>query len=175
MLIAGANKCKSLAQLRSWALTEKVWRVSYRNNPNDDNYPGRGGWCGYLAYDQIRRKAPTWANIGDPTDIRKLIGTLEELVRYGPGVVRPSWKSLPARVTKLPKEIVLSVIETLQQSSSFIPTPQLRVERWIPMGLINRTCQRLGYSIWSMDPEDQRYNWFQEGPRSSGGITSFDE
>ena len=43
ILIAGANKCKSLAQLRSWALTEKVWRVSYRNNPNDDNYPGGGG------------------------------------------------------------------------------------------------------------------------------------
>ena len=37
MLIAGANKCKSMAELRSWALTERIWRVSYRNNPIDDN------------------------------------------------------------------------------------------------------------------------------------------
>ncbi len=129
----------------------------------------------YLAYDQIRRKAPTWANIKDPVDIRKMIESLDELVKFGPGVVRPSWRTLPSRVTKLPKEIILSVIETLQQTSSFIPTPQLRVDRWIPMVLINGTCELLGYSIWSLDPEDQSYNWLQDGPRSRGGVTTFEE
>ena len=173
-LISGVNACKTLIQLREWALSQKIWRVSYRNNPVDDDYPG-GGWCGYLAYDQIRRKLPKWANIKDPADVRRMIGSLEELVKYGPGVVHPSWRTLPSRVTKLPKEIVLSVIETLQQTSSFIPSPQLRVDRWIPMVLINGTCERLGYSIWSLDPENQNYNWLQEGPRSRGGVTTFDE
>ncbi len=173
-LISGANSCKSLDQLRVWALSQKIWRVSYRNNPVDDNYPG-GGWCGYLAYDQIRRNAPTWADIKSPRDISKLVGTLSELVKFGPGIVRTNWKSLKAGVLKLPKEVVLSVIETLQQSSQFFPTPQLRIERWIPMILINGSCEKLKYSIWALDPEDENYNWLQEGPRSRGGVTNYGE
>ena len=94
---------------------------------------------------------------------------------YGPGVVRPNWINLPSKVNKLPKEVVLSVIETLKQSSSFLPTPQLRLERWIPMTLINGSCQRLGYSIWTMDPEDDTYNCLQEGPKSRGSVTNLAE
>ncbi len=69
MLIAGANKARTFDELREWARNEKVWRVSYKNNPSDDDHSG-GGWCGYLAYDQIRRKSPRWADIKDPRDIK---------------------------------------------------------------------------------------------------------
>ncbi len=31
-LIAEANKCKTMDELRKWALTERIWRVSYKNN-----------------------------------------------------------------------------------------------------------------------------------------------
>ena len=148
--------------------------VSYMNNPSDDDYPG-GGWCGYLAYDQIRRKSPKWADIKDPRDIENLISSRTDMVTYGPGVVRPNWINLPSKVNKLPKEVVLSVIETLKQSSSFLPTPHLRSERWIPMILINGSCQRLGYSIWTMDPEDDAYNCLQDGPRSRGSVTNLAE
>ena len=51
------NNCRNAAQLRQYVMNNNVWRVTFKNNPVDEEeYPG-GGWCGYLAIDQIIRKA----------------------------------------------------------------------------------------------------------------------
>ncbi len=53
----------------------------------DDDYPGRG-WCGYLAYDQIRRKALRPADLSTLVGIKDLISTLDHMVRHGQGDYR---------------------------------------------------------------------------------------
>ena len=74
------NKCRNHEQLVDFSRRARIWRVSYRNNPMDDEYPG-GGWCGYLAIDQIMRKAESPANIKVPDDQRLLAKSLKEIVK----------------------------------------------------------------------------------------------
>ena len=52
-LLRDLRDCTNRTQLRKTLEGRDLWRVSYKNDPADDNYPGRG-WCGYLAYIQIR-------------------------------------------------------------------------------------------------------------------------
>jgi hypothetical protein len=121
---------KSLEQLGSFLLPGKFWRVSYRNNPVDDSYPGKG-WCGYLAIDQIRRKADHPSNLDTSEGIRDIVETLAELVRIGHGPIRKNWRNVPEK-GRTPKEIVSSVIDALSQSRSFLTNPYLEFSKWLP-------------------------------------------
>ncbi len=77
--------------------------------------------------------------------IKDLISTLDCVVRYGQGDYRPGWRVIAENARKknltaklMPKEVVLSVIEILKQSFSFLSTPSLSVDKWIPLVLINK-------------------------------------
>ena len=76
---------------------------------------------------------------------------------------------------KLPKEDVLSVIDTLQQSTTFLPTPSLKKERWLPICLTFGSCGKLKYSLWDKDPDDKDFCRLQEGPVTKGQTTNYEE
>jgi len=130
------SACRNKDQLRAILETEKMWRISYKNDPEDDKYPGRG-WCGYLAIDQVRRKASQPAVISTNKGKMELIETLKEIVKIGQGDFRPTWRSLPRGAVRYPKEIVLSVIESLEQANSFLSIRSLELERWLPTKVIS--------------------------------------
>ena len=73
-LLKDLNQCRNVTQLRDIIAKTKAVRVSLRADPSDDDYPG-GGWCGYLAFDQIRRNALRPVNIKDKEECNILIGT----------------------------------------------------------------------------------------------------
>ena len=120
--LEAVNRCANHQQLVDYARRARIWKVSYRNNPMDDAYPG-DGWCGYLAIDQIMRNANDPANISEPCDQRLLASSLGDIVKYGIGHFRNNWRSLRPETVKFDKEVVLSVIDTLMQASSFLPPP----------------------------------------------------
>jgi hypothetical protein len=156
-------------------MDSNVWRVTFKNNPADEEeYPG-GGWCGYLAIDQIIRKAAFPSRYRELEGAKSLIGSLKELVRSGVGSFRKNWRTLKKGVLRSPKETVLSVIETLEQASSFIPAPPLKVERWIPLAILQGMCSKHKFSIWKEDPDDSEFNTLVEGPISSGSVTNSKE
>jgi hypothetical protein len=105
-------------QLENWLNEGKFWRISYKNNPRDDAYPGMG-WCGYLAIDQIRRGADLPVRLSEADGIKSMIDTLSEVVTHGHGPLRQNWRSVPEK-GRTPREVVSSVIEILRQSRSFL-------------------------------------------------------
>ena len=166
------NNCRNAAQLRQYVMNNNVWRVTFMNNPADEEeYPG-GGWCGYLAIDQIVRKAVSPSRYREPEGARNLIGTLKDLAKFGIGSFRANWRSLKNGVIRSPKETVLSVIETLEQASFFIPVPPLLVERWIPLAILQGLCSQHKFLIWKEDPGDPEFNTLLEGPISAGSVTN---
>ena len=49
--------CRNEEELRIALRDEKLWKVAFREDEdNEDLVPGQG-WCGYLAIDQVRRQA----------------------------------------------------------------------------------------------------------------------
>ena len=172
--LAGLNSCSNFEQLAEYAKREKIWKVSYLNNPMDDEYPGEG-WCGYLGIDQIMRNSANPANVRVPSDQRLLIKSLGEIVKHGLGSYRTNWRSLRLGTTLYDKEVVLSVIDTLMQASSFLPPPVLRIARWLPTRLLVGMFSKFNFSKWTLDPEDEEFNILADGQRTSGSTTNVEE
>ena len=76
---------------------------------------------------------------------------------------------------RYPKEMLLSVIERLGQRKSFLSNRDLPIMDCIPAKIFDRTCARLNFSRWALDPEDEDYNHLMEGPTATGTITNTGE
>ena len=163
-----------MSQLRKTLEGRDLWRVSYKNDPADDKYPGRG-WCGYLAYSQIRMGGDTPPDPSTDVGAQTMIAALKELVRFAPGSARQNWANIPREEMRYPKEVLLSVIERLGQRKSFLSNRDLPILDWLPAKLLDGTCARLNFSRWSLDPEDEDYNHLMEGPTATGTITNTTE
>ena len=81
LLLARANACGSIQELRDWALKEKIWRVSLRNRRSAGGC-SEDGWSGYIAYDQIKRNTSTGADINNPVDVSQLLVSMMDLIRF---------------------------------------------------------------------------------------------
>ena len=172
--LGAINRCANHEQLAEYARRARIWKVSYRNNPLDDAYPG-DGWCGYLAIDQIIRDVDSPANIKVPSDQRLLASTLGDIVKYGIGHYRVNWRSLRLGAVRYDKEVVLSVIDTLTQATSFLPPPVLHIERWLPTRMLMGLFSKHNFSKWTMDPDNEDFNILADGQLSCGSTTNVEE
>ena len=121
------------------------------------------------------RKAAHPASTKVPDDQRLLAKSLKEIVKYGLGNFRPGWRNLKPGVMRLDKEVVLSVIDTLMQSSSFMSPPLLPIARWLPTRMLSGLFQKYNFSNWTLDPDDEEDNILADGQLSSGTTTNVDE
>ena len=123
-LLKDLQDCTNMVQLKKTLENKELWRVSYKNDPEDDNYPGRG-WCGYLAYSEIKMGEDKPPDPSTDVGAQTMIAALKELVRFAPGSSRQNWASIPREHMRYPKEILLTIIEKLSQRKSFLSNRDL--------------------------------------------------
>ena len=169
-LLKDLQDCTNMVQLKKTLENKELWRVSYKNDPEDDKYPRRG-WCGYLAYSEIKMGEDKPPDPSTDVGAQTMIAALKELVRFAPGSSRQNWASIPREHMRYPKEILLTIIEKLSQMKSFLSNRNLPLLNWIPAKILDGTCARLNYSRWALGLENEDYNYLMEGPTDTGTIT----
>ena len=119
--------CSNKDELRAALIEEKVWKVTFREQTNEDKVPGQG-WCGYLAVDQVRRNSNAVQKL-DLAGARQLTETLDEIIRTSRGGIRKNWRDLD--IIKLTnREVLFSVRDTLVNWSNRLTDGLSRV-RWL--------------------------------------------
>jgi hypothetical protein len=163
--------CKNKDELRSALMEEKVWKITFREQTNEDRVPRRG-WCGYLSVDQVWRDADAVQEL-DSAGALKLTETLDEMIRTSRGGIREKWRGLG--ITKLSnREILLSVRDTLINWSNRM-TDGLSSVRWLNAKNIYWTCELWNYSEWGTDSVDPSYCELRDCVRTQGTRTNYEE
>jgi hypothetical protein len=165
------KSCKDKNELREVLMKEKAWKVTFREQTDEDLVPGNG-WCGYLSVNQVLRNADEVQEM-DSIGVQQLIETLNEIIRTSRGGVRPNWKSKDIKHLTT-REVLFSVKDTLVNWGTRL-TDALGAVRWLNAKNIYGTCGIWNYSQWGTDSVDERYCELRDSHLTQGNTTNYEE
>ena len=134
------NDCRDVAEIRKKLKQMNIWKVTFKEDRTEDTTPG-GGWCGYLAIDQVRRKASSSKRIETLAEANCIRKTIEELYSCGTGGVRDNWKMITDTAKLSHREVLLSVSDTLKNWSTRLHSG-LETARWMNPKNLYGTCRK---------------------------------